>query len=152
MGRRSKHTAEVEQRIFEAIEMGLSYKHAALYAGIGERTFHTWMEENQQFQQAIRAREGKGALALMERIQNASQLDWHAAAWALEHRWPEEYAKNRIEVEHSGGVDVHLALEQLQGALDDAFGEDGAAKRAFTAKMAAIEATGVAGANQRGYR
>jgi hypothetical protein len=146
-GRKLKLTEEVEKKLHDALDMGLSYKHAAQYAGIGESTFWRYMAEKKEFQESIHARESRAALMLMALIQKAAQDDWRAAAWKLEHRWPDDYAKNRIEVEHSGAIKMHLALEQLQSALDEVFGQDTAAKRAFTAKMAAREAARVAGVN-----
>jgi len=110
-GRPTKLTTEVQERLGQAIRMGLTHKEAAAYAGIGERTFYDWMRDKAHFAQFINAREGEGQATLLALIQRAAKEDWRAAAWILEHRWPEEWAKSRIDIHHSGSLDVTMRLD-----------------------------------------
>ena len=47
-GRPSKLTPEVQEKIVTAIRAGNYAQVAAVYAGIGERTFYRWMERGEK--------------------------------------------------------------------------------------------------------
>ena len=102
MGRRTKLTPEVQDRILQAVRAGLRYREAALAAGIDERTFYNWKRRGEeaksgiyfQFFQSLKEAEARGELALLARIQAASQETWQAAAWILERRHRERWGRN----------------------------------------------------------
>jgi hypothetical protein len=102
MGRRSKYTPEVEQRILQAIELGATYELAASYGGITFETFRVWRKTKPAFSEGIKAAEGKGAIKWLAKIEAAANDHWQAAAWKLERRYPNDYGKTVQEQQHTG--------------------------------------------------
>ena len=122
MGRPTKLTPKVRDAICEGIRLGMTYKHAAMAAGITERTFYHWVERGKngdepyaQFLQALSGAEAEGIRKNLDAIQGASEKDWRAAAWLLERRHPAEYGR-REEVTHAGAVRFdYVPLEERIG-------------------------------------
>lgn len=120
MGRKTKYTPEVVARVVEAIKMGASYELAAGYAGIHYDTFNEWMKAKSEFSEAVKKAEGVGAMVWLAKIEKAAtEGEWQAAAWKLERRYPEAYAKNytRMEVTGKDGKPIALDLPALDPEL-----------------------------------
>jgi len=91
-GRPTKLTPEVQEKIVTAIRAGNYAQVAAVYAGIGERTFYRWMEQGKrakagcyrQFWQAVKAAEGEAEVRAVAIIQKKMPDDWRAAMSYLE--------------------------------------------------------------------
>ncbi len=123
-GRPSKLTPEVQEKVLQALGLGNTRGHAAVYAGVGERTFRRWMAEGQEegegpyteLRQAVLAAESRAQMLATGCIAKAIRDgDWKAAAWMLERRVPEHYApRSRL-------FDPHRVLEILddQGLVVD---------------------------------
>lgn len=107
-GRPSKFTPEIRKALIDAITAGLTYTHACQIVGIDYTTFNLWRNKGQEdtkgdyfdFFNALTRAETITSTSMMAQIRKASTEDWRAAAWWLEHRYPEEYGKQRIE--HTG--------------------------------------------------
>lgn len=127
---------------------GATLRSAAESVGISERTWHRWqcacdagrMEDERVVALVRDARVAFAAASadLMARIAEASQLDWRAAAWALEHRqgdpkarhderrarWEAEVAAKRAKGEHVERVAIDEgAVAELREKLRRALGE-----------------------------
>ena len=91
----------MQEKICKGIQLGLKYEQAALAAGISERTLYNWKKRGKnaksgkyfQFVQALKKAEAEGEGMLVTRIQKAAQETWQAAAWILERRHPERWAR-----------------------------------------------------------
>ena len=102
MARRSKCTPETIAKIEQGISLGMTYKLAAQYAGIGESTFYQWVKEaeagdprKREFAEALNRAEAHGAAAALACIAKAAKGGtWQAAAWILERRYA--YKRERI--------------------------------------------------------
>lgn len=141
MGRKTKLTPEVEKRLLDAIDAGASLKHAAEYAGINPSTFFDWMKTKPDFANTIHAHDGKAAVGLMAIVRRDAEQEWKAATWILEHRWPEEYAQNRINVQHSGEVKVSIdLLAQLRAIVEQVFPDSLEAQERLADALATVEA------------
>jgi hypothetical protein len=102
-----KLSEDRQAKIIMAIEHGAYYKQAAEFAGIDYTTFNNWMKRGENaeegteyfnFFHAVKEAEGKAAVGNLMLITLAAQNgNWQAAAWKLERRYPEEYAK-RMEI------------------------------------------------------
>jgi hypothetical protein len=100
-GRKCKLTDELTDIICENIELGLSYNLTCQAAGISFDTFNNWMkageaEESKKFSDfydRVRASEAACAKESLERIRDAANTNWNAAAWLLERRYPADYGK-----------------------------------------------------------
>ena len=93
-GRPTSLTPDTAKRIVDAVSVGGSYKIAAGYGGIAERTLYSWIARGEkgeepfcQFLQDLKAAESKGAIQNLSTVIRAAQEgSWQAAAWILERR------------------------------------------------------------------
>lgn len=92
----------IEARICEALRLGMTYRHAASYGGVTYQTLLNWRKRAEagdsgfiEFVGAMNRAEGEGAMLLLLLIRAAAEQprNWRAAAWILEHRWPEYYGR-----------------------------------------------------------
>jgi len=117
MARPTKYTPETANRVLEGIRLGMTYRHAAMYAGIDETTLHRWRRRYAHFASQLQEAEGHAAAANMARIRKAAMDgDWRASAWLLERRWPEDYG-TRQRIEQTITVDVRKAAEKAAAEL-----------------------------------
>jgi transposase len=122
----------VREKFLTAIAKGASYHIACGYAGISYQTLRRWMKSGEAiadlFEEQIdvhpdklyfdffcdvRRVESYAALKWLEKIDEASQFHWQAAAWKLERRHPEDYG--RQERESKGDAEDSM----LQKARDE---------------------------------
>lgn len=100
-GRKSKLTPERQERICELLRAGNYAGVAAKAAGIAESTFYAWIERGEkartgafaEFAEAVKKAEAEGETAALEIIQTAALESWQAAAWLLERRFPQRWAR-----------------------------------------------------------
>ena len=101
-GRPSKLTQAVRDRIVLAIRGGNTYKASAEYGGVSYMTFNRWMEAGElqrrgqyrDFRDEVMRARNDVEVAQVATIRKAAQEgDWHAAAWWLERRNPDEWGR-----------------------------------------------------------
>lgn len=100
-GRKPRYTAEVHQKIVNALRIGAYQCHAALAAGISESSLEKWLQKgragDERYTELARecdALKSQHANRLQGVITKAAIAgDWKAAAWDLERRYPKQYAK-----------------------------------------------------------
>ena len=141
-GRPTKLTPEVQERIEQAIRVGVTHAQAAEYA-VGA-TLREWMREIRRLRSlSTRARPRARSRCWRWSIMPHTH-DWRAAAWILEHRWPEDYAVSRIDVHHSGEVQVNLdarmdLLAQVGAVLQQMFADQPQVLDEFAQRTAQLE-------------
>lgn len=95
--------------LLEAIEQGMPLKHAAAVACMSYDTLNHWQkrgqnesapEEYRQFCQLLRRSQAVAMQVHLSSICDAAKRDWRAAAWMLERRYPEDFARQQ-QLEHS---------------------------------------------------
>ncbi|WP_009963175.1 hypothetical protein [Verrucomicrobium spinosum] len=95
--------------LLEAIEQGMPLKHAAAVASMSYDTLNHWQkrgenesapEEYRQFCQLLRRSQAIAMQVHLSSICDAAKRDWRAAAWMLERRYPEDFARQQ-QFEHS---------------------------------------------------
>lgn len=145
MGRPTKLTPEVRKNIVDAIQAGNYIETAAAYAGISKPALYDWLKrgakEKQRLAKNPRARILKEeaiyvdfsnavekALATAEVrdvliIGRAAEEQWQAAAWRLERKFPDRWGRRKLDIEHSGGLElkhdgVARMAEQLEHDAD----------------------------------
>ena len=91
MARPLKYSDETAERICDGIRLGLTYRHAARYGGIDYSTFNAWMHRYSKFSEAVGHANATAAAVNMANIKAHATDDWRAAAWILEHRFPDDY-------------------------------------------------------------
>ncbi|MFH1184475.1 MAG: hypothetical protein V1755_05490 [Chloroflexota bacterium] len=102
-GQPTKLNPELQKRICDLIEAGMSKEAAAAHAGIASSTLFLWQAKGldgdpvyQEFSEAIKAAEDKqkGNDELV--ISNAASVGiWTAAAWRLERKYPQQYGRTQ---------------------------------------------------------
>lgn len=90
------------EAIAEAVRLkraGVNNRDIAMALGIHEATFYRWIgnpktENQRKLSDALKKTEADYKSALLTIIyNNATKRDWKAAAWLLERKYPQEYAK-----------------------------------------------------------
>lgn len=108
VGRPSKFTPEVRNRILSAIRNGNTYEASAQYGGISYSLLREWIVQGEQdqagefleFVEALKKAEAEAEVESVALIRRSAQEgQWQAAAWFLERRKPSEWGrKDRHEV------------------------------------------------------
>src|SRR5665811_2371089 len=101
VGRPSKLTESRMEKLIEALRSGSYRIDACRTAGIHYNTLLAWEKkgedeqsgENVEFLDALRKAEAEAVITNVEVITRAAQDgDWKAAAWFLEHKYPDKWA------------------------------------------------------------
>lgn len=120
-GRPSKLTPETREKLLSAIRLGNYRETACAYAGIDPHTLGRWMKRGEREQRGeywelcalIKDAEASAEMVSVARIRAASADTWQAAAWYLERKFPERWAR-------SDRLDVRLLLaERVQAVAAD---------------------------------
>lgn len=133
MPRRKRVRPElVVGKFCEGLRLGMTYKLAAKYAGVGESTVYSWLamgegkadqgkkirKAHREFLDAVKAAESESAATLLAQVRLAAKdpARWQAAAWLLERRWPEFYGRISrapiVEVSSDEGITVTFNLPE----------------------------------------
>jgi len=100
-GRPELLTPEVTARIVSALKQGVYMETAAVYAGIARPTFFLWLKKGHAepssiygaFVGAVDEALARAEVRDVAIISAASSQQWQAAAWKLERRYPERWAR-----------------------------------------------------------
>lgn len=123
MGRPTKLTPEVGERILVAVRAGNYWETAAAFAGISKVTFYGWLKRGHQakrgiyhdFLNALEKAAAEAEVRDVTRVDQAGDTDWKAAAWRLERRNAAHWGrKDRMEVsgaENGAPVKVEAKVE-----------------------------------------
>jgi len=120
IGRKSKFTGPVKDRIIEALRAGTTYEIAAQFAGISRSTLYEWIKKGEQeetgpyrtFSDNIKKAEAEGAVVHLGTIAQASAKDWKAAAWILERR--HGYSKEGVMRAEEPSKEMELPSNMLE--------------------------------------
>ena len=102
--RPEKISAQLIEALCEDIAKGYSYDQAALNNGIAASTFFRWMLKGKktevdpiyrEFVELVEEASNFSEPEALQLIRSSAKIDrnWKAAAWFLERRFPEKYAK-----------------------------------------------------------
>lgn len=86
-------TTDIEDAILAAVALGVPYTKAARGAGVSLGTVGSHAKRNPDFAKRLKRAEASCIGELIQKIQDATEKQWQAAAWMLERRWPEHFAK-----------------------------------------------------------
>ncbi len=128
-GRKSKLTPELQERICNYIENGYTIEQACALAGINVATYYNWKKWGRQaksgkffeFFKAAETSEKVAEAKFLSTILKAAvgddekgiKSDWRAAAWYLERKNPEQWAKTeKLEQEIKADVKGKLSLSE----------------------------------------
>lgn len=135
MGRPSKITPELIERVASIVRMGNYLDTAARFCGIDKVTFHNWMKKGHAQRRGIyrdflnALEEAQAAADVRDHglIAKASAKDWRAAETHLRLRNQARYGAKRVEVSGPDGKAVQVessASAALLGLLEKLAGEE----------------------------
>jgi hypothetical protein len=111
-GRPPAITAEVEHRLLQLLQAGVPKKDAAAACGVGESTLYRYQASSESFRSQVEKAESEAVAANTLVVRKAAQAGtWQAAAWWLERRRPEDWARTeRVEVAGKDGGPISVDL------------------------------------------
>jgi transposase len=128
MGRPTKLTPEVQERIITALRAGNYQETAANYAGISAKTFYEWMQRGKDepesiyrdFREAVEKAKSDAEVRDLYLIDQAAQSgSWQAAAWKLERKFPQKWGRvNRTEISGPEGKPLKVEVDHKQALLE----------------------------------
>ena len=95
-GRPPVITPEVIEAILRTIRLGLHADRAAMAHGISPSTLRNYKRRNPSFATQVKEAETGAESTFLSRIMAHTDRQWTAAAWMLERRWPERWAKREV--------------------------------------------------------
>jgi hypothetical protein len=107
-----KYTKETVARIIETLESGDGRVAACKNAGINYTTFLRWMDEKSEFCESVKKAEETG----IDRIKDAqiqkilTNESWQSAAWWLERRHAEQFAKREHHDHTTDGKSMQIPV------------------------------------------
>jgi hypothetical protein len=124
MGRKAIPIEPYMDKLVQAVALGATYEMAAMYAGLGSKTFQRWRQRAAtaragtplpRLRERLTEAEGRAAIGWLAKIEAAANDgDWRAAAFKLQHRWPEAYG-NRARVDLT--VEMRRVAEKVGAEL-----------------------------------
>lgn len=127
-GAKDKCTAEAVKRAITLKKGGANNRDIAAALCIHESTFYEWIanprtENQREFSEGLKKAEADYKNALLAIImKDAKGKDWKAAAWLLERKYPEEYARtDRIQAQVKSEASAKVEVEYFfdYGGEDD---------------------------------
>lgn len=118
---RSTMTPETIEAILRAVRLGVWPDRAAAMQGISASTMRNMRKRDPEFATAMKRAEAEAESAVLSRILRAMDRQWTAAAWILERRWSERWAKREhVEVSTKGEAKQLLADLAAMRAMSEA--------------------------------
>lgn len=130
-GRRSKLTAEIQEKIVTAIRAGNYANIAAQYAGIAESTFYRWLQRGsasksgryRDFAEAVRQAERESEVRAVAILHKHMEEHWQAAMTCLERKFPQRWGRHdrlSVDVEPRKllGEWLSISEEDLDAAVE----------------------------------
>lgn len=101
-------TQEVKEKIVKAVSLGLWPNRAAEMHGVNPATMRSERKRDQSFATSIKEAEARAEATVHGQILRHMESQWTAAAWMLERRWPDRWAKRDPRPQ----VQVQVAQQQ----------------------------------------
>lgn len=101
-------TDAVCEKILATVALGVWPDRAAQIHGVNPASMRKHKQRNDDFVTALEKAEAEAEGAFHGRILKASGKHWTAAAWMLERRWPNRYAKREPEVQVTVSNEVNV--------------------------------------------
>jgi hypothetical protein len=134
VGRPSKFTPDVCNRILTAIRNGNTYEASAQYGGISYSLLREWIVQGEQdqagefleFVEALKKAEAEAEVESVALIRRSAQEgQWQAAAWFLERRKPSEWGrKDRHEIGGINGEPIKHEVTKFEQAAQKIYGDN----------------------------
>jgi len=118
LGRPSKYTPEVVNKICQFLQAGNTRRASCLCAGISEDTFANWMNSFTDFSDSVKKAEAEAEARNVAIINLASKENWQASAWWLERRRREDFSRSeKIDLTTSSKDVNKMTTQELEEEL-----------------------------------
>ena len=101
-------TPENIEKILSTVALGIWPDRAAQIHGISPVAMRKHKQRHPDFVTAIEKAEAEAEAGFHGKILRATEKQWQAAAWMLERRWPNRYAKREPEVQVTVSNEVNV--------------------------------------------
>jgi transposase len=117
-------TEEAKAKIVKTVRLGVWPDRAAEMHGIRPGTMRKERKRDAEFATAIKRAEAEAEAAVHSNILRHMDKQWTAAAWMLERRWPERWAKREVVINTTQEDATRLradldAIDRLDGRRAD---------------------------------
>lgn len=121
----SKRTPELEWEVLQALRIGTTRHGAAAAAKINHMTLSRWINSDPDFEDQVQQAEGEAEAKYVARIHEAAHNGtWQAAAWWLERRRSDDYARReRIDMNVDLRKQVEKAAQEAGITVDEVWAE-----------------------------
>ncbi len=130
MGRPSKLTPELQEKIVTAIRAGNYIETAAAYAGVSKDTLYAWLKRGgrevsakspyHRFSDAVEKALADAEMRDVLLIGKAAEENWQAAAWRLERKFSDRWGrKDHVRAEVTATVSWADLARQATETPDD---------------------------------
>lgn len=121
---RTEMTDEKIEAILRTVRLGLHPDRAAMAHGVNPGTMRQHKRRNPEFVTAIKEAEAAAEQGFLGRILKHTEKQWTAAAWMLERRWPERWAKREVVIDTTKEDATRLradldAIDRMEGHRAD---------------------------------
>jgi len=126
---------EKRKAAVEMAKKGMCHSHISQALGVSKSTFSNWLTDKPNFLAEIKKAEAEGIAHLLDQIIKASRKNWQAAAWILERRFPQQFArvqlldvKQRVQpgdVPNTSEADQRAAAQETWRQIFGIVGKDG---------------------------
>ena len=100
----SKMTPENIQKLKEAFALGCSIEEACFYTDISNQTYYNWIEKKPELFDEFERLKQKPVLMARQAVVQGLPGDKHFSYQFLKAKRPQEFAAERVAIEHSGVV------------------------------------------------
>lgn len=121
-GRVTVMTEEVEAAIIKTVKLGLHPDRAAEAHGVNPSTMKKHKAKNHSFFTRIKEAESGAERGFLGRIIGHTEKQWTAAAWILERRWPERWAKREPTMTESTAETITAQMIDANRRIAEAGG------------------------------
>ncbi len=110
--------------ILRTVRLGLHPDRAAMAHGVTASTMRNHRRRHPEFATAIKEAEAAAEQGFLGRILKHTDKQWTAAAWMLERRWPERWAKREVAIDTTKEDATRLradldAIDRMEGRRAD---------------------------------
>lgn len=102
IGEGTKITAELVDKVCQAVRIGAPLQTARAYAGIPAAVFYEWMRAGREgyspyveFVEALDSAMAEGEMRDIARVDQGADKDWRASAFKLERRFPDRWGEKK---------------------------------------------------------
>lgn len=122
VGRPSKLTPELREKLLDALRTGVPRKFACAKVRIHPSTLCEWMvrarrgeQPYSEFAEDIKQAEAEAVERSVAHITVAAATNWTAAAWFLERRYPQDFGRDKHVITH-----LQQLIKELEARARDA--------------------------------